>query len=76
MCDEHRPSDEAVARVAPRPAAEPTAEPIAREPVDRVVPTTLVDNLSDMLLLDRGPAKRFGALSMSNGPWLWRMTAM
>jgi 7,8-dihydropterin-6-yl-methyl-4-(beta-D-ribofuranosyl)aminobenzene 5'-phosphate synthase len=43
-------------------------EPIALEPVDRVVLTTLVDNLSDMLLLDQGPAKRFGALAMAAMP--------
>jgi hypothetical protein len=31
---------------------------IPLQPVDAVVMTTLVDNLSDMLLLDEGPAKR------------------
>jgi 7,8-dihydropterin-6-yl-methyl-4-(beta-D-ribofuranosyl)aminobenzene 5'-phosphate synthase len=41
------------------------AEAVALEPVDRVVLTTLVDNLSDMLLLDQGPAKRFGVLSLA-----------
>jgi len=33
-------------------------EPIALEPVDAVTITTLVDNLSDALLADSGPAKR------------------
>jgi 7,8-dihydropterin-6-yl-methyl-4-(beta-D-ribofuranosyl)aminobenzene 5'-phosphate synthase len=34
------------------------SETIALEPVDSVTITTLVDNVSDMLLMDRGPAKR------------------
>ena len=38
---------------------------MALEPVDAVRLTTLVDNVSDMLLLDQGPAKRFGVLSMA-----------
>jgi 7,8-dihydropterin-6-yl-methyl-4-(beta-D-ribofuranosyl)aminobenzene 5'-phosphate synthase len=33
-------------------------EPIALEPVDSVTVTTLVDNVTDMLLVDEGPAKR------------------
>jgi 7,8-dihydropterin-6-yl-methyl-4-(beta-D-ribofuranosyl)aminobenzene 5'-phosphate synthase len=33
---------------------------IALEPVDSVTVTTLVDNVSDMLLMDQGPAKRPG----------------
>jgi 7,8-dihydropterin-6-yl-methyl-4-(beta-D-ribofuranosyl)aminobenzene 5'-phosphate synthase len=33
-------------------------EPIALEPVDSMTVTTLVDNVSDMLLVDQGPAKR------------------
>jgi 7,8-dihydropterin-6-yl-methyl-4-(beta-D-ribofuranosyl)aminobenzene 5'-phosphate synthase len=65
MCEEPRPSDEAVARITPHPVGEAAVEPIALEPVDRVRLTTLVDNLSDMLLLDQGPAKRFGVLSLA-----------
>lgn len=65
MCEEPRPSDEAVARVTPHPVGEAAVEPVALEPVDRVRLTTLVDNLSDMLLLDQGPAKRFGVLSLA-----------
>ena len=68
MCDETRPSGGAVARVTPRPVGDATVEPIAVEPVDRVVLTTLVDNVSDMLLLDQGPAKRFGLLSLPGMP--------
>jgi 7,8-dihydropterin-6-yl-methyl-4-(beta-D-ribofuranosyl)aminobenzene 5'-phosphate synthase len=34
-------------------------EPIALEPVDAVTVTTLVDNVTDLLLPDEGPAKRF-----------------
>src|SRR5437763_11280748 len=33
-------------------------EPIALEPVDRLAITTLVDNVTDMLLVDEGPARR------------------
>ena len=35
-----------------------TLEPIALEPVDAVTVTTLVDNVTDALLVDAGPAKR------------------
>jgi metal-dependent hydrolase (beta-lactamase superfamily II) len=34
-------------------------EPIALAPVDAVTVTTLVDNVTDLLLVDEGPAKRF-----------------
>lgn len=68
MCEEPRPSAGAVARVAPHPVGDATVEPIALEPVDRVVLTTLVDNLSDMLLLDQGPAKRVGPLALAGMP--------
>jgi 7,8-dihydropterin-6-yl-methyl-4-(beta-D-ribofuranosyl)aminobenzene 5'-phosphate synthase len=70
MCDEPRASAGAVARVAPRPLGEAEVEPIALEPVDRVVLTTLVDNLSDALLMDQGPAKRTGILAMAGMPKL------
>jgi 7,8-dihydropterin-6-yl-methyl-4-(beta-D-ribofuranosyl)aminobenzene 5'-phosphate synthase len=33
-------------------------EPIALEPVDALTVTTLVDNVTDSLLSDQGPAKR------------------
>lgn len=75
MCEEHRPNADAVARVAPRPLGDTAVEPVALEPVDRVQLTTVVDNLSDMLLLDEGPAKRFGVLSLAAMPkipeWLF-----
>jgi 7,8-dihydropterin-6-yl-methyl-4-(beta-D-ribofuranosyl)aminobenzene 5'-phosphate synthase len=70
MCDEPRASADAVARVAPRPLGDVEVEPIALEPVDRVVLTTLVDNLSDALLMDHGPAKRTGLLAMAGMPQL------
>jgi 7,8-dihydropterin-6-yl-methyl-4-(beta-D-ribofuranosyl)aminobenzene 5'-phosphate synthase len=70
MCEEPHASAGAVARVAPRPLGEGEVEPIALEPVDRVVLTTLVDNLSDALLLDQGPAKRMGLLAMASMPQL------
>src|SRR5215217_7576192 len=40
-------------------------EPIALEPVDALTITTLVDNVTDSLLADEGPAKR---PSMKNSP--------
>jgi 7,8-dihydropterin-6-yl-methyl-4-(beta-D-ribofuranosyl)aminobenzene 5'-phosphate synthase len=70
MCNEPRAGADAVARVAPRPLGEAEVEPIALEPVDRVVLTTLVDNLSDALLMDQGPAKRTGILAMAGLPQL------
>src|SRR5688572_10772756 len=33
-------------------------EPIALEPVDAITVTTLVDNVTDSLLADQGPARR------------------
>lgn len=36
-------------------------EPIALEPVDSLTITSLVDNVTDMLLVDEGPAKRHAA---------------
>jgi 7,8-dihydropterin-6-yl-methyl-4-(beta-D-ribofuranosyl)aminobenzene 5'-phosphate synthase len=42
-------------------------EPIALEPVDSVTVTTLVDNVTDILLVDEGPAKR-PPLAMSGYP--------
>jgi 7,8-dihydropterin-6-yl-methyl-4-(beta-D-ribofuranosyl)aminobenzene 5'-phosphate synthase len=68
VCDEPRPSGDAVARVAPRAVGEAEVEPVPLEPVDRVVLTTLVDNLSDMLLLDQGPAKRAGVMALAGMP--------
>lgn len=68
MCDEHHPSDAAVARVAPRPLGDLDPEPVHLEPVDAVTLTTLVDNVSDMLLLDQGPARRAGVLATSRMP--------
>jgi 7,8-dihydropterin-6-yl-methyl-4-(beta-D-ribofuranosyl)aminobenzene 5'-phosphate synthase len=57
-----------VARVAPRRLGDEAIEPIVLEPVDHVRLTTLVDNMSDLLLLDQGPAKRFGVLSLAGMP--------
>lgn len=44
---------------------EPDVE-INLEPVDSVVVTTLMDNVSDMLMPDQGPARRVG---IGSGPW-------
>jgi 7,8-dihydropterin-6-yl-methyl-4-(beta-D-ribofuranosyl)aminobenzene 5'-phosphate synthase len=68
MCDESAAGASTVARAAPHPLPDEAAEPLGLEPVDRVVLTTLVDNMSDLLLLDQGPAKRFGVLSLAAMP--------
>jgi 7,8-dihydropterin-6-yl-methyl-4-(beta-D-ribofuranosyl)aminobenzene 5'-phosphate synthase len=70
VCDEHHPSDAAVAHVAPHPIADVDPEPVRIEPVDAVMLTSLVDNVSDLLLLDEGPARRAGVLSSSHMPRL------
>src|SRR6202034_4485292 len=44
---------------------EPDVE-INLEPVDSVVVTTLMDNVSDMLMPDQGPARR---VVLGSGPW-------
>ena len=68
MCDQAVPDSAAVARMAPRLLGDAEVDPVALEPVDRVWLTTLVDNVSDLLLLDQGPAKRFGVLSLAGMP--------
>jgi 7,8-dihydropterin-6-yl-methyl-4-(beta-D-ribofuranosyl)aminobenzene 5'-phosphate synthase len=55
---------------APAPAAvlhdvEPAIE-IDLEPVDSVVVTTLMDNVTDLLMPDQGPARR---VTIGQGPW-------
>ena len=60
MCSEHHPTHHSVIRLAPREPAgqgEP-GERIPLAPVDSVSITTLCDNVTDMLLVDQGPAKR------------------
>ena len=58
MCSEHHDAA-ALSRVVPaRPGADPEVETIPLEPVDSVTITTLVDNVADMLLANRGPARR------------------
>jgi hypothetical protein len=68
MCDEALPTSETVLRLAPRPVDEDVVERVPIEPVDGVWLTTLVDNLSDLLLLDQGPAKRLGVTAMATMP--------
>jgi 7,8-dihydropterin-6-yl-methyl-4-(beta-D-ribofuranosyl)aminobenzene 5'-phosphate synthase len=60
MCSEHHPSHHSVVRVAPRqPAPEGEGgQRIPLAPVDSISITTLCDNVTDMLLVDQGPAKR------------------
>jgi 7,8-dihydropterin-6-yl-methyl-4-(beta-D-ribofuranosyl)aminobenzene 5'-phosphate synthase len=70
MCDEHHPSAAAVAHVAPHPPSDIDPEPVRLEPVDAVTFTSLVDNVSDLLLLDQGPARRAGVLTSSHMPRL------
>ena len=68
MCEELHDSSAAVTWAAPRAAPEPPAERILLEPVDSVILTALVDNVSDLLLLDQGPAKRVGVISTAGLP--------
>jgi 7,8-dihydropterin-6-yl-methyl-4-(beta-D-ribofuranosyl)aminobenzene 5'-phosphate synthase len=70
MCDERHPSAAAVAHVAPHPIGDAVPEPVHLEPVDAVTFTSLVDNVSDLLLLDQGPARRAGVLTSSRMPRL------
>src|SRR3974377_2098015 len=70
MCDEPRPTTESLARLPPHIVGDLEVEPIALEPVDAVHLTTLVDNLSDLTLLDQGPAKRAGVISAAHMPRL------
>lgn len=68
MCDEHHPSAVAVTRVAPRPIGDADPEKVHLEPVDAVTLTSLVDNVSDFLLLDQGPARRAGVFASAQAP--------
>lgn len=70
MCDETHPTATSIARVLPRVVDEPLIEQVSLEAVDAVRLTTLVDNVSDMLLLDQGPAKRVGVASAATAPRL------
>jgi 7,8-dihydropterin-6-yl-methyl-4-(beta-D-ribofuranosyl)aminobenzene 5'-phosphate synthase len=70
MCDEHHPSAAAVAHVAPHPLSDIDPEPVHLQLVDAVTFTSLVDNVSDLLLLDQGPARRAGILTSSHMPRL------
>src|SRR5579863_1689130 len=65
MCNDHHPSATDVARVAPRPVDGIEPDRVHLEPVDALTLTSLIDNVSDMLLLDQGPARRVGMLSTS-----------
>jgi 7,8-dihydropterin-6-yl-methyl-4-(beta-D-ribofuranosyl)aminobenzene 5'-phosphate synthase len=55
-------------RPAPRAALGQPALPIPLEPVDAVSITSLVDNVTDVFLLDQGPARRQGGLTGSGPP--------
>jgi 7,8-dihydropterin-6-yl-methyl-4-(beta-D-ribofuranosyl)aminobenzene 5'-phosphate synthase len=66
MCVDDSPPGLAAAMVhAVRPAGEPAFE-IDLEPVESVVVTTLMDNVTDNLMADQGPARRYG---IGSGPW-------
>jgi 7,8-dihydropterin-6-yl-methyl-4-(beta-D-ribofuranosyl)aminobenzene 5'-phosphate synthase len=62
MCTDHGPAVPAAAAVLHD--VEPVIE-FDLEPVDSVVVTTLMDNLTDMLMPDQGPARR---LTLGRGP--------
>ncbi len=63
MCYEpHHPGAVACSVIRPEPSAALT-DPVTLAPVDAVTLTTLVDNSTDLLLLDQGPVHRYGLLS-------------
>ncbi len=68
MCEEHGHGD-AVARVTPVALDDWTspAEILALEPVDDLHVTILLDNVSDALLVDAGPAVRWGLAPRDGG---------
>jgi 7,8-dihydropterin-6-yl-methyl-4-(beta-D-ribofuranosyl)aminobenzene 5'-phosphate synthase len=71
MCTDPSAGHVHFADIAPR--HEPEAElrdPIALVPVDAVTLTTLVDNVSDLLLADQGPVHRAGLLGAATAPRL------
>ena len=63
MCTDHGPAAPAAAAVLRD--VEPVIE-IDLEPVDSVVVTTLMDNLTDLFMPDQGPARR---ITIGRGPW-------
>jgi 7,8-dihydropterin-6-yl-methyl-4-(beta-D-ribofuranosyl)aminobenzene 5'-phosphate synthase len=63
MCAGDSDSVGAVDAVPSLDTAGPVANVITLEPVDAVHVTTLVDNVSDMLLVNKGPAHRVGLMS-------------
>ena len=70
MCDEPHASAGSVAQVEPHPITDVDPEPVHLEPVDTITFTSLVDNVSDLLLLDQGPARRAGVLTSALMPRL------
>ncbi len=71
MCYEphHHPGAVASPAIRPEPSAAP-ADPVSLAPVDAVTLTTLVDNSTDLLLVDQGPVHRYGLLSAAAVPRL------
>jgi 7,8-dihydropterin-6-yl-methyl-4-(beta-D-ribofuranosyl)aminobenzene 5'-phosphate synthase len=67
MCTDHSPArpQAAAAPAATLHDVEPAIE-IDLEPVDSVVVTTLMDNVTDALMTDQGPARR---IKFGSGPW-------
>ena len=71
MCDDPGHDHAAVANVAPRShSAVEITDPISLAPVEALTLTTLVDNLSDLLLPDQGPVTRAGLLRAGTAPRL------
>src|SRR6516165_561832 len=71
MCDDPGHDHAAVASVAPRSdSAVEITDPISLAPVEALTLTTLVDNLSDLLLPDQGPVTRAGLLRAGTAPRL------
>ena len=68
MCVDGGQDVSAAAYSAPRAAPGAAVDPIGLEPVDEVVVTMLMDNSYDGLLVDSGPAHRFGLARSADVP--------
>ena len=66
MCTDDSPASLAAAAV--RHDVEPAIE-IDLEPVDSVVVTTLMDNFTDNLMTDHGPARRADPRAVRGARW-------
>jgi 7,8-dihydropterin-6-yl-methyl-4-(beta-D-ribofuranosyl)aminobenzene 5'-phosphate synthase len=68
MCTEASAAGHAPAALTDEQAAAATAQVIGLEPVDAVVVTTLMDNVTDVFMPDHGPARRGRASRVPSRP--------